>query len=141
MKIAFPIAPWARCLPLVGLLLAGCATFEPQAGRESVRQSIQQKTGLAMEPASPSARAESATALSADDAVRIALNNSPGVAALLAELDGAEAQAVQGSLQHLQAWLGQPQPARSLTVEEKLNALWQAHPEIWEEVQHAQSNA
>lgn len=98
MKHAFPIAPWARCLPLVGLLLAGCATFEPQAGRDSVRQSIQQKTGLALEPAGPGARAEADSALSADDAVRIALNNSPGVAALLAELDGAEAQAVQGSL-------------------------------------------
>ena len=41
-----------------------------------------------------------------------------------------------GSLQDLQAWLGQPQSPRSLSLEEKLDALWQAHPEIWEEEQH-----
>jgi len=37
----------------------------------------------------------------------------------------------------LQAWLGQPLTPRALTTEEKLDALWQAHPEIWQEVQNA----
>jgi GH25 family lysozyme M1 (1,4-beta-N-acetylmuramidase) len=41
-----------------------------------------------------------------------------------------------GSLQDLQAWLGQPQTPRSLSLEEKLDALWQAHPEIWQEVEN-----
>ena len=43
----------------------------------------------------------------------------------------------QGSLQDLQRWLGSPVTARELTWEEKLAALWQAHPEVWQEVEHA----
>jgi lysozyme len=43
----------------------------------------------------------------------------------------------QGSLQDLQAWLGQPVTARELSWQEKLAALWQAHPECWREVEHA----
>lgn len=42
-----------------------------------------------------------------------------------------------GSLQDLQRWLGQPETARELSSQEKLDALWQVHPEIWEEVQNA----
>jgi lysozyme len=43
----------------------------------------------------------------------------------------------QGSLQDLQSWLGQPVTAKELNSEEKLAALWQAHPECWQEVEHA----
>ena len=42
-----------------------------------------------------------------------------------------------GSLQDLQAWLEQPVSARVFSTQEKLDTLWQAHPEIWQEVQNA----
>lgn len=44
-----------------------------------------------------------------------------------------------GSLQDLQSWLGQPITPRELTTEEKLEALWQAHPEIWQGGQYVQN--
>ncbi len=88
----------ACCLPLAGFLLAGCTSFAPQGGRESVRQSVLQKTGLTLERAGRPPDAGPAAIPGADDAVRLALTGNPRVAAILAELDAADAQAVQASL-------------------------------------------
>jgi len=42
-----------------------------------------------------------------------------------------------GSLQDMQVWLGQPITPHQPSDKEKLAALWQAHPELWQEVSDA----
>ncbi len=37
-----------------------------------------------------------------------------------------------GTLQDLQAWLGQPMSTKAWTLEEKMSLLWQAHPQLWQ---------
>jgi outer membrane protein, heavy metal efflux system len=99
MTPLFRLAPWMRCLPLLAALLAGCATLDTQVARESVRQSITRKTG--QEFAAPRATqpgAAQAQVPTADEAVRLALRDNPSIAAILSELDAAEAQALQASL-------------------------------------------
>lgn len=101
MTLPSCLTPMARSIvPLVVLLLGGCASLDTQVARESVRQAIVGKTGQAFDTDKrlPRRVTEPAEVPSADEAVRIALLDNPAVGALLAELDAAEAQAVQTSL-------------------------------------------
>jgi cobalt-zinc-cadmium efflux system outer membrane protein len=100
MTPLFRLFPWARYLPLVVSLLAGCTNLDTRIARESVRQSIGQKSGLDIDVAARSSRqkATAISVMSADEGVRLALGDNPRVDAILAELDAAEAQALQASL-------------------------------------------
>ena len=84
---------------LVALLLSACTTLDTRISREAVQQSLSAKIGqpVALAVSEPS-RAGPYTLASADDAVKLAFAQSPAVAAALAELDVAEAQAVQAGL-------------------------------------------
>ncbi len=93
--------PLARFAPplLAALLLSACTTLDTRVSRESVHQTVSAKTGQPVVLATTeSARAGPYTLPTADEAVRLALARSPAVAAILAELDAAEAQAVQAGL-------------------------------------------
>ncbi len=84
---------------LAALLLSACTTLDTRVSRESVLQAVSAKTGQPVALATPeTARAGPYDLPTADDAVRLALTRSPAVAATLAELDAAEAQAVQAGL-------------------------------------------
>ena len=89
-----------RMLPLAAaLLLAGCASFSTDGGRQSVSALVETRTGAALPPSA--AGQDEAVAqllaqpLTADAAVRIALLNNRGLQASLAELGISEAELVQ----------------------------------------------
>ena len=98
MTPRFPLAAWAGCLPAVALVLSGCSTLDPQAGHESVRQRIQERSGQTFTPSSEPSTTGPVELDNADAAVRLALGNTPRVHGILATMDAAEARAVQGSL-------------------------------------------
>jgi hypothetical protein len=79
---------------LFALLHSGCANLDPRVARESVRQSIVDKTGQTFiaDKQTPHQRATSIEVPTADEAVRLALDDNPAIDALLAELDASEAQ-------------------------------------------------
>lgn len=89
-----------RMLPLAAaLLLAGCASFSTDGGRQSVSALVETRTGAALPP-SAGGQEEAvaqllAQPLTADTAVRIALLNNRGLQASLAELGISEAELVQ----------------------------------------------
>lgn len=93
--------PLSRLAPplLAALLLSACTTLDTRVSRESVQRTVSAKIGQPVALATPEpARAGPYNLPTADDAVRLALTRSPAVAATLAELDAAEAQAVQAGL-------------------------------------------
>ncbi len=100
MTPLFRLSPWALYLPLVVSLLAGCTSLDTRIARESVRQSIREKIGHEVDvlARSPRQKATAIPVMSADAGVRLALGDKPRVEAILAELDAAEAQALQASL-------------------------------------------
>ena len=87
------------------LLLAGCVSFTPDAGFDSVKTAVQERAGAAPlwvrndrdagEVREAVKRLISAGPLTADGAVQIALMNNPGLQATYAELGIAEADLVQ----------------------------------------------
>src|SRR3982750_3677948 len=84
--------------------LAGCATLSPDGGMDEVRAIAQQRIGApaqALGGAHGTVEMLLREPLSADGAVQIALLNSPGLQARLAEVGIAEADLVQaGSLRN-----------------------------------------
>ena len=84
---------------LLAGLLTGCASLDTAPARESVRQTVAGKTGQAVPPrVSGPAATEPVELPDADAAARLALSRNPAMEALLAELDMAEAAAVQATL-------------------------------------------
>jgi outer membrane protein TolC len=83
------------------LLLAGCASFSPDGGRDAVRQLVHERGGQAAIPAADARSSKTevsallAQPLTADSAVRIAMLNNPNLQASYAELGIAEADLVQ----------------------------------------------
>lgn len=84
--------------------LTGCATFSPDGGMNEVRQLAQDRVGaparsvsMAADPGAARSAVDALLAqpLTMDSAVEIALLNSPGLQAKLAELGLAEAELVQ----------------------------------------------
>ena len=89
------------------LLLSGCVAFTPDAGFESVRTNVEERSGTAprwvrseqdaSEVRDSIRQTVAAAPLTADAAVQIALMNNPGLQATYAELGIAEADLVQAS--------------------------------------------
>jgi outer membrane protein TolC len=87
------------------LLLAGCATFTPDAGFDSVKAAVEERAGTAPrwvrndrdagDVRATVQRLLAGSPLTADQAVHIALMNNPGLQAIYQELGIAEADLVQ----------------------------------------------
>lgn len=87
------------------LLLAGCASFTPDAGFDSVKTSVEERAGMAPrwvrnerdagEVREAVQRTLTAGPLTADAAVQIALMNNPGLQATYGDVGIAEADLVQ----------------------------------------------
>ena len=98
-------APHRTCAAaLLSLALAGCATLEPGAGVDAVREVAQQRLGQMPEHPRTAAQADAvarrvaellARPLSADAAVQLALLNHRGLQAAFEDLGIAEAERVQ----------------------------------------------
>lgn len=90
-------------LVVMGLALSGCATFSPDGGVNDVSSLTQQRIGVPVAASTPGTMAATESMLTdllskpltADSAVRIALNNNKGLQASFAELGVAEADFVQ----------------------------------------------
>lgn len=88
----------AACL--FSLVLAGCASLEPEAAYRDVRADVAARSGASSPPDLAARHVEPLPAgpLDADQAVRMALHNSPVVQAALATLGRDEAMALQSRL-------------------------------------------
>lgn len=115
-------------LGLLCLALAACASFSPDGGMQRVTQETQLRLGsnTLLPSADPPAAAKEALnerltrALSADDAVQIALLNNAGLKADLAELKIAEADLVQaGRLANPGFMFGRLTQGDSVLIERK----------------------
>ncbi len=98
-----PYERLSRGVPLVLLLVAGCATVDPRADYDRTGRLIQAATGESADGArpdhpSPELRDVLENGLTADDAVRLALGNNPSFQAAWLNVGVARADLVQASL-------------------------------------------
>lgn len=83
---------------LGAFLLTGCASLDTRVARESVRQTVLDRAGQDFTRLPPRPQAGPVPVPSADAAVGLALGDGTALSAILAQLDGDEARALQSSL-------------------------------------------